>query len=130
MPEGPPDDSYTRERHRAAFLGFLGFAKLNLTGQTSIRIDPAWASQEAVVQGFSAFHPPDMVIRDERLAEGLAHLAAEVGGKAPALPAEESAGPHRLEEIYDEELEAAARAAYGRDYAAFGYGDWGRLRRP
>jgi LPS sulfotransferase NodH len=58
IPEGPPDDSYTRERHRAAFLGFLGFAKLNLTGQTSIRIDPAWASQEAVVQGFSAFHPP------------------------------------------------------------------------
>ncbi|MDH3263675.1 MAG: nodulation protein NodH, partial [Paracoccaceae bacterium] len=94
------------------------------------RIDPAWASQEAVVQGFSAFHPPDMVIRDERLAEGLGHLAAEIGREAPALPEEDALAPYRLEEIYDEELEAAARAAYARDYAAYGYGDWGRLRRP
>ena len=130
LPEGPPGESYDRERHRAAFLGFLGFVKANLAGQTSIRIDPAWASQEAVVQGFSAFHPPDMVIREDRLAEGLAHLGAEIGRSAPALPAAQPAGPRRLDEIYDEELEAAARAAYGRDYAAFGYGDWGEIRRP
>lgn len=130
LPEGPPDKRYTRERHRAAFLGFLGFVRMNLAGQTSIRIDPAWASQQAVVQGFSAFHPPDMVIRDERLAVGLAHLAAEIDRKAPAVPAAEPTQPFALEDIYDEELEAAARAAYGRDYAAFGYGEWGRLRRP
>jgi LPS sulfotransferase NodH len=130
LPEGKPDESYTAQRHHAAFLGFLRFLKANLAGQTSIRIDPVWASQEAILKGFSAFHPPDMVIRDERLAEGLKYLAAQIGREAPALPREESPAPYRLDEIHDAELEAAARAAYGRDYAAFGYDDWGRLRRP
>jgi len=29
-----------------------------------------------------------------------------------------------LATIYDAELEAAARDAYGRDYMGFGFGDW------
>lgn len=130
MPEGAPDAGYTSARHRAAFLGFLRFVRMNLAGQTSIRIDPAWASQEAVVQGFAAFHPPDMVIREERLAAGLGFLAAGIGRAGPALQEAAPAGPFPLDEIYDAEVEAAARAAYGRDYGAFGYGDWAPLRPP
>ena len=38
----------------------------------------------------------------------------------------EAAGPEeaRLQSIYDDEIEAAARAAYQRDYVGFGFGDW------
>jgi hypothetical protein len=32
--------------------------------------------------------------------------------------------PTGLGAIHDAELEEAARAAYPRDYLAFGYGDW------
>ena len=42
--------------------------------------------------------------------------------RAPQLPAGDSFG--QLAEIYDAEIEAAARDAYGRDYLAFGFGDW------
>jgi hypothetical protein len=39
----------------------------------------------------------------------------------------EAAGPEeaRLQSIYDDEIESAARAAYQRDYVGFGFGDWG-----
>lgn len=124
MPQAVPDGSYTQDRHRAAFLGFLGFLKANLAGQTAIRVDGAWAGQEATIQGFSAFHPPDMILREERLAEGLGYLATQVGRKMAPLAAAEAEQPFALAEICDPALEAACREVYGRDYAAFGYGDW------
>ena len=42
----------------------------------------------------------------------------------PPLPAGAGATGFALDTIYDETVEAAARAAYGRDYTAFGFGDW------
>lgn len=118
------------EEHRAAFLGFLRFLRGNLAGQTGIRIDPAWASQAAVVQGFSQLVPPDAVLREDRLAEGLGWLAAQTGASAtyaaaPELPPPpEPVVPHSLADMYGPDLEAAARDAYGRDYQLFGFGDW------
>lgn len=106
---------------RAAFLGFLRFLKLNLSGQTGFRVDAHWASQAAVLQGFAQFQGPDHVLRDDRLAQGLAFLAAEAGIACPpssVIPAD------GLAEIYDADLESAARDAYGRDYMGFGFGDW------
>jgi len=107
--------------HRAAFLGFLRFLKLNLSGQTGFRVDAHWASQTAVLQGFAQFQGPDHVFREDRLAEGLAFLAAEVGVACPPAPVTPA---DKLATIYDAELEAAARDAYGRDYMGFGFGDW------
>lgn len=110
--------------HRAGFLAFLGWVKLNLSGQTSIRVDAHWASQAAVLQGFAGFHGPDLVLREDRLAEGLGFLASEVGIAAPSLPPAASSGLTPLAAIHDAEVEAATRDAYARDYMAFGFSDW------
>jgi len=109
---------------RDDFLGFLRFLRANLAGQTGLRVDPAWATQSAVVSGFAGFGLPDRVLREETLSEGLAQLAAEVGLKAPPLPvAAEPAPVFPLSALADDEVLAAARAAYGRDYMMFGYDD-------
>ena len=121
----PSGQDYPDEAgHRAGFLGFLRWVKLNLSGQTSARVDAHWASQAAVLQGFSTFQGPDLVLREERLAEGLAFLAAEVGQTAPPVPKAKDHGFLPLARIYDAEVESAARDAYARDYVAFGFGDW------
>lgn len=112
------------QAHRDGFLAFLRFAKKNLGGQTSIKVDPHWASQSAVVQGFAQFQPPDVLLREDRLAEGLSWLCAEVGVTAPPLPAASEDAPVSLARLWDEELEVACRDAYGRDYQGFGFEDW------
>lgn len=127
LPLPPVDkvEEMDREAHRAAFLGFARFLKANLAGQTGVRIDAAWASQAAVIQGFAGFAQPDLVAREDRLAEDLGHLAATLGLAAPPLPmADEPARAVPLAEIYDEEIEAALRDAYQRDYVGFGFGPW------
>ncbi len=130
LPDGETTADHSRGRHRAAFLGFLGFLAENLAGRTSIRQDAAWAPQEVVLQGFATFRAPDMILRAEALAEGLGQLAAQVGRPAPAVPTPAAPGPFCLGDIHDEEIERAARTAYGRDYEAFGYADWSPLTRP
>lgn len=125
FPDGPPGAGYGADRHRTLFLQFLNFVRANLAGLTSIRVDGAWASQEAVVQGFARRLVPDRLIREDRLSEGLAELAAEIGREAPHVPTgDDDPSPVPLRAIYDAEVESAARAAYGRDYLAFGFGDW------
>lgn len=120
----PGKDYADAAAHRAGFIGFLKWVRLNLSGQTSARVDAHWASQAAVLQGFAAFQGPDLVIREERLAEGLAFLAAEVGCDAPVVRSGKTHGFAALGVIYDAQVEAAARDAYGRDYIAFGFSDW------
>jgi hypothetical protein len=74
------------------------------------------------------FALPDMVVREEQMAAYLPALAEEAGCAAvpevPEGPAAGEAAPFALEEIYDDEIEARARAAYPRDYLMFGFGDW------
>ncbi len=125
IPNGEPDASYTRQRHRAAFLGFLQFVKANLASQTAIRVDPFWASQSTVLQGFSDFAMPDMIIREDRMEDDLAFLAAQVG-KATMPAVGDVTDPHaaRLAEIYDKDIEKAARDVYARDYMTFGFSDY------
>ena len=43
---------------------------------------------------------------------------------APAYRPERLGAEYALADIYSPELEAAARAAYARDYQVFGFGDW------
>jgi hypothetical protein len=110
----------TPETGRDLFLAFLRFARMNLSGQTAVRVDAHVASQAAIVQGCSAVQPPDLILREERLAEGLAFVAAETGLALPLPPpARAPACP------WGAEIEEAAREAYARDYAAFGFGPWG-----
>ena len=108
---------------RDAFLGFLAFLRASLNGQASIRPDPAWASQSALVAGFTQFAPPDLIAREETLADALAQLVGSLGLAMPDLAPD--APQAALAEIYDEEVEKAARAAYPRDYLVFGFGRWG-----
>lgn len=110
--------------YRVGFLKFLEFIKANLEGKTSIRVDPNWASQSSILQGFSAFMSPDMVIREAELSEGLAYLLAQVKSACPALTQSDTSAEFELVEIYDAEVERACREAYQRDYMAFGFSVW------
>jgi hypothetical protein len=108
---------------RKAFLAFLRYAGLGVSGQSGQPVDPHWASQTAILQGMAGFHPPDLVIREDRLVPALGFLEAEVGVSPVAPPAAEPV-PEGLAAICNDEVEAAAAAAYARDYAGFGFGRW------
>lgn len=125
VPLPEPDEVQSLAGHRAAFLAFLEVMKGNLAGQTSLRIDAAWATQSAVIAGFSQVQPPDLVLREDRLAAGLAFLAAEAGRPCPPLPPATHA-PFALSDVYDAAIELAAQEAYQRDYIGYGFGPWGR----
>jgi hypothetical protein len=121
-PKGKGFDS--EAEFRAGFLVFLELAKYMLDGRTELRILPAFATQGALIQGFSQVQSPDMLIREDRLSEGLAYLTAEAGVPLNPPPQTKLNGPFALASIYGEDLEQAARAAYGRDYTGFGFEDW------
>lgn len=111
------------DAEREAFLVFLHYARAATSGQAGQRVDAHWASQTAVLQGFAGFHPLDLVVREDRLAQGLAFLADEAGVPCPPPPPQDPAAA-ALAAIHDPRLEAAAAEAYARDYAGFGFGPW------
>lgn len=125
LPVGP---DVTPAAQRAGFLSFLRWLRVYLAGQTGQKIDGHLASQTAALQGFAQFQTPDVVLREDRLAEGLTWLAAEVGVPAPEYRAVDDDLPIPLREIWDSELEDAAREAYARDYQSFGFRDWGKTK--
>lgn len=125
IPGQGPDAEYDRRAHRTAFLAFLEFLKKNLNGQTGIRVDAAWASQSSVVEGFANFALPDLILREDDLADALPALAARVGGTAvPEVPGAAEDLPFELSDIYDTEIEDLAAQVYQRDYIAFGFDRW------
>lgn len=129
IPDGDPlagaVAGYDDAAHRRAFAGFLSFLEKNLAGQTGRRIDPAWASQYALLQGMAEVGQPDMIAREDRLEDDLAILCAQIGRTTmPEVP--QATDPHaaRLARIVDAELHRLGRAAYDRDYTGFGFADW------
>jgi hypothetical protein len=110
-------EGFDPARHRASFLGFLRFLKGNLSGQTSVRVPAAWASQAILVSALSDVAPPDLILRAETLNTDLSRLGS-------GLPPVAFEGASVLDAIYDAEIENAARAAFSRDYLTFGYGAW------
>ncbi|SHJ00617.1 nodulation protein NodH [Wenxinia saemankumensis] len=120
----PEGEGYGPAEHRAGFLAFLGFLRANLANQTNLRVDPAWASQAAVLQGMADFGVPDAVLREDELARDLPWLAGTVGRPAPDWTPPDRAERRLLAQIHDEEVEEAGQAALGRDYLAFGFGPW------
>ncbi len=119
LESGLPDPA-DRNATRAGFLGFLTLVRQALSGQSHLRIAPAWATQTAILQGYAQAQLPDHILREDRLDEGLRWLAAELRQDAPApVPLAE---PAELGHLYDSEIEAAVHAAYQRDYLGFGFG--------
>ena len=116
---------YDIAAHRRAFVAFLGFLKNNLSAQTAVRIDPAWASQLAVLQGMAQFGLADLILREDRLARDLAFLGDQIGrDNLPEIQTTEDVETALLAEIYDDGIEQAAQEAYARDYLAFGFAAW------
>jgi LPS sulfotransferase NodH len=126
IPQDGIVDGYGLDEHREAFLQFLSFLKGNLTGQTSIRVDPSWASQTALLQGFSQMTLPDLLIREEELPDTLARLSERVPGVAMAQNLTHPSAPFALAEIYDATIETAVSNIYRRDYLNFGFDRWNK----
>lgn len=105
-------------------LAFLKWLKMNLNGQTSLPVSYLWASQSAAVQGFAQFSTPDLLVREDRMAEDLEYLARALGVDAPRCTAAPDGAPVDLAAIWSSDLEKAARDAYARDYIQFGFRDW------
>jgi len=125
VPNNGDLSDYTKTEHRAAFGHFLKFLKGNLAGQTSIRIDAAWATQSAILEGAAKVALPDLVLREDDLTEELAHLSAQLGLTDVEIDPEPEAGPFALADIYDAELEKLCQQAYRKDYISFGFAAWG-----
>lgn len=127
-------DGMTPAEWRAAFAAFLGFVKVNLAGQTGLRQEAIWGTQWSLVAGLAGFVAPDLLVREDRLAEDLGYLADTVGIAAlppPAAPADPAPVP--LDAIHDRDLDALVRDIYRRDFMSFGFGAWKapkRVRRP
>ena len=120
----PGVDFSSQHDFRAAFLVFLSFLKRNLSGQTGLKVIPQFASQTAILQGFAQLYPADLILREDQIAPGLAYLTSTVGQPCPTYTALPDSLPVGLDAIYGPDLEAAARDAYDRDYAGFGFKDW------
>lgn len=114
----------TAEDHRAGFLVFLELIKHLHAGRTELRTPSQLATQLNTINGFAQVQAPDFLLREDRLEEGLAFLCAEAGLEMKPLPPSPEAQPFDLAALYGPDLEKAARDAYGRDYAAYGFDTW------
>ena len=125
LPENGPDERYDLAAHRTAFVTFLRFLKGNLSGQTAIRVDPAWCTQTQAIMGFAELCLPDRLIREDDLAAELSDLARAVGRTdVPPVPQAAPDQPFALEQIYDAEIEKLTADAYQRDYVMLGFSAW------
>ncbi len=113
-------------QYQQAFAAFLRYARLSVAGQLGQKVPPHWASQTAILQGFAGFQGPDLVLREDRMTQGLAFLAAELGlPEAPPAPLDRAAA-EALEAIWQPEFEDLAQEAWSRDYMGLGFDRWKR----
>ncbi|MCC1482116.1 nodulation protein NodH [Roseibaca sp. Y0-43] len=124
LPEKDAMESYDMALHRAGFLAFLRFAAANLNGQTAMTVMPAWASQTRLIEGLAGQAPLHHLLRAERLAQDLPGIGRALGLDLPEFNPVSEPRRFTLGAIYDAEIEAAGRAAYGLDYDALGFEDW------
>lgn len=101
------------------FGQFLAFLRRNLNGQTTLPTHPNWASQSEVIAGFARFAQPDMLIREDQLTEDLSFLCRRTG--IDEIRADRLAAEPVPDFLSDPDLLAASKAAYLRDYVAFGF---------
>ncbi|MFT7524543.1 MAG: hypothetical protein ACI92A_002412 [Candidatus Paceibacteria bacterium] len=115
---------YDVTAHKAAFIAFLKFLKLNLTNQTSLRIDPTWASQTSILDGATGVAVPSNVIHERELDKGVDYLQKMLG--LPGIPVEKARviRQFNLSDVYDADIETQIREIYARDYLNFGFSNW------
>ncbi|MGB7319391.1 MAG: sulfotransferase family 2 domain-containing protein [Planktotalea sp.] len=126
IPGQEPNESWDMAAHQEAFIAFAQFVKMNLSGQTSIRVDAHWCSQAQAVSNMGEFALPDMILREDQLDQMLPVLAMSAGVEEPA-PYVSTSNAERffdLGDVYNDEIESAVRDAYQRDYLMFGYENW------
>lgn len=116
-------DRTSPDAERLAFLAFLDFVRANLDGQTMLPVPAAWASQCALLDGFSQVVHPDLVAREETLRRDIHALSATLPGLPDLEPPPDGAAT-ALARILDDEVQKAARRTYQRDMVAFGFGPW------
>lgn len=127
IPNKAPGDGWTEEEQKAAFIGFVGFLKGNLAGQTSVRVDQAWASQSAILQGIGQVMIPQAVIHEEQMKAALPALARDLGVEnVPEVAGEAMPGAFPLKSVYDGKIEQALIDTYRRDYIGFGFPRWNK----
>ena len=125
LPSKWPDVGWNLDDQQKAFLAFLKFLKGNLGGQTSLRVDNTWATQDILLNAIGQFSVPDRVIREDSLAEGLLEIAAEAGISAEPLHEKyDVIAPDTLADVRTQSIDAAVEAAYRRDYMMFGFSKW------
>jgi len=126
IPEKGLVPGYGAAEHKLAFAAFLEFLKGNLQGQTGLKVDPAWATQTAILQGMSQVAMPDHILREDDLATALPALAVEAGATPQPFAASDDDAPFPLKAIYDGKIEKAVIEAYRRDYLGFGFARWNK----
>lgn len=116
---------YDVEDYRQAVKKFAKFLNGNLKGQTRARIDHSWASQSAILDGYTKVVHPDHLLRAQTLNEALSLIEDQLGlGHIPVNDIAEDDAAFELAQIYDEELEHIVAKAYSRDYMSFGFKGW------
>jgi len=121
LPDGPAD--LPLDAHRAAFKAYLRFCAASLSGQTGLQPWPMWASQSANLDGFARAFVPDVVLREDDLAEDLPWLARRAGHPTPpGYIAEDTATRVAFSQIVDDEVQDLVDLAYRRDFQTFGFG--------
>lgn len=118
---------WTVTDHRHAFEAYLEFVRMNLAGQTPVRVDASWGTQAQALASFSDFLLPDFVLREEELASMLPMITGQVGHSKPEPP-QPAIGdtPFDLSDIYDDQLEELVADIYQRDYVMFGFAAWAK----
>ena len=107
------------------FSGFMDFVKVNLRGQTPLRVDGNWASQHLLIGSMAQTVPPNYVLCETELDAMLPVIASAQGLPQNTLtPDADHATKLAFSNVYDGELEAKARAIYTRDYEIFGFKDY------
>ncbi|PTV93519.1 hypothetical protein C8J27_11533 [Rhodobacter aestuarii] len=125
LPLAPEGKTLPAAEWAGGLQAFFAWLKTNLNAQTSLPVQPLWATQSASLQGFAQFALPDLIAREDRLSEDLGLLAQMVGVEAPDFGAPEGdTAPVKLAEIWTPALEQAAADTYSRDYMQFGFGPW------
>jgi len=120
------ENGYGLEEHRISFKLFLVFVAANLANETKIRQDGKWQLQAEILRRYRILHPEVIVIKEENMKVGWYYLENRLD--LPPIPtwrnAPDIAYAFPLPEVYDAEVEALAKVAYGRDYEELGYESW------
>jgi hypothetical protein len=124
IPEKGLIKGYYADQHQEAFIAFLNFLKGNLAGQTSVKTEPVFASQTAILQGMANIALPNHLFREDDLIAALPRLAAEQTGKPSDFDMAIDDGPFPLAEINNYEVAALIEDIYRKDFLNFGFAPW------